>query len=48
MTTYLQLDSDLHQQKYLNFFCPFDKNMKKELIKGKNIKVDKIGKFILI
>ena len=30
------------------FFCLLDKKIKKELIKGKNIKVDKIGKFILI
>ena len=29
-------------------FLSFDKKMKKELIKGKKIKVDKIGKFILI
>ena len=30
------------------FFLSFDKKIKKELIKGKKIKVDKIGKFISI
>tara|TARA_Y200000002_G_scaffold199055_1_gene164273 strand:+ start:66 stop:170 length:105 start_codon:yes stop_codon:yes gene_type:complete len=29
-------------------FCLFDKKIKKELTNGKNIRVDKIGKFILI
>jgi NADH-quinone oxidoreductase subunit M len=32
----------------IGVFCSLDKNIKKELIKGKNINVDKIGKFILM
>ena len=32
----------------LLFLLSFDKKIKKELTKGKNINVDKIGKFILI
>ena len=30
------------------FFCSLDKRMNKELTKGKKIKVDNIGKFILL